>query len=111
MIGLSAREQRVELGVAQAVRMLARRLQPHQIDDVDDADLQLGQCVAQQRHRRQHLERRHVARRRHHEIGLAAVVVARPLPAADAGGAVPHGRVHVAATAAPACLPATTMLT
>jgi len=34
------REQLIEVDVAQPVRMLGRRLQLHQIDDVDDADLQ-----------------------------------------------------------------------
>ena len=32
------REEAVEVAVAQAVRMLASRLQRHQIDHVDDAD-------------------------------------------------------------------------
>ena len=41
-------EERVEVAVGQAVRMLALRLQRHQVDDVDDADLQLGQVLAQQ---------------------------------------------------------------
>ena len=33
-------EQRIEVQVGQAMRVLALRLQFHQIDDVDDADLQ-----------------------------------------------------------------------
>ena len=37
-------EERIEILVAQPVRMLARRLQRHQIDDVDHADFQFGQC-------------------------------------------------------------------
>ena len=38
-------EQRVELAVGQPVRVLGVGLQPHQVDDVDDADLQLGQIA------------------------------------------------------------------
>ena len=37
------------------------RLQPHQVDDVDDAHLQLGQVLAEQVDRGQRLERRDVA--------------------------------------------------
>ena len=45
--------------------------------------------------RGQRLERGHVAAAGHHHVGLAALVVAGPLPDADAGGAVLDGRVHV----------------
>ena len=37
-----AREQRVEVSIGEAVRMLVLRLEPHQVDDIDDAHLQLG---------------------------------------------------------------------
>src|SRR5262249_22307611 len=37
---------------------------------------------------------RHVASTRHHDIRLAAFVVARPLPDTDSGGAVLDGLVH-----------------
>src|SRR5665647_2277637 len=39
-------EDFVEIRVAQAVRVFARRLQPHQVDDVDHPDFQLGQMLA-----------------------------------------------------------------
>ncbi len=94
MTGLSRGEELVEIRVAQAVRMLALRLQLHQIDDVDDADLQLRQMLAQDGHRRQRLQRRHVAAAGHDDVGLGVLVVAGPLPDADALGAVLDGGVH-----------------
>src|SRR5437868_8011407 len=42
-------EEGVELGVRHAVRVFGGGLQAHQVDDVDDADLQVGQVLAQQR--------------------------------------------------------------
>ena len=94
MIGLSVGEERVEVAVAKAVRMLARRLQRHQIDDVDHADLQFGRMLAQEVDRGQRLERRHVAAAGHDDVRLAAAVVARPFPDAEARGAVLDRLVH-----------------
>ena len=42
---LVGREQRVEIVIRETVRVLARGLQLHQIDDIDDADLQIGACL------------------------------------------------------------------
>ena len=56
--------------------------------------LQLRQVLAQQRRRRQRLERRHVAGAGQHDVGLAALVVARPVPDADAARAVRDRLVH-----------------
>ncbi len=64
MIGLSVGEQRVEVAVGQAVRMLPVRLEPHQVDDVDHANLQVGELLAQKLDRGQRLERRARRRRR-----------------------------------------------
>ena len=77
---LVGREERVELRIGETVRVLARGLKAHQVDDVHDAYLQLGQLLAQDRDGGQRLERRHVARARHHDVRLAALVVRRPLP-------------------------------
>ena len=41
------REQRVEVVIAQAVRMFARRLELHQVHDIDDAHLQLRACAGE----------------------------------------------------------------
>ena len=51
MIGLSLVNRLSKSCVAQAVRMLARRLQFHQVDDVDDAHFQFGKVLAEQFHR------------------------------------------------------------
>jgi hypothetical protein len=80
-------EQLDERGVGHAVRMLARREQFHQIHDVDHADVQRRCIRAQPRRGCEHLECRHVAGGREHDIGLA-VVVARPLPDRRAARAV-----------------------
>ena len=88
-------EQRIEVAVGQPVRMLGAGLQLEQVDDVDEADLQVGELLAQQRRRGQRFLRRDVAGRGHHHVGLAALVVAGPVPDADALGAVRDRRVHV----------------
>ena len=94
MIGLSLVKRASKSWSRQAVRVLAGRLQLHQVDDVDDAHLQLRQVLAEQLHGRQRLQRGHVAAAGHHHVGLAALVVAGPLPDADAGGAVLDRLVH-----------------
>ena len=76
------------------MRVLGRGLEAHQVDDVDDAHLQLGQPLAQDRRRGERLERRHVAAARHHDVGLLAVVVRRPVPDADSAGAVGDRVLH-----------------
>ena len=75
--------------------MLARRLELHQVHDVDDPNLEVRQVLPEQRDRRQRFERRHVAGAGHHDVGLAPLVAARPLPDPDAGRAVLDGGVHV----------------
>jgi len=86
-------EKRVELGVRQPVRVLARRLQPHQVDDVDHTHPQLGEVLTQQVHRGEGLQRRYVAGAGQHDVG-PAVVVAGPVPDADASRAVQHAVGH-----------------
>ena len=86
------REDRVELRVGQAVWVLGVRLEAHQVDDVDDADHQVGKRLAQKRRRRKGLERRDVAGAREHDVRRAAAVVRGPLPDAQATGAM-HDRV------------------
>jgi hypothetical protein len=88
-------EEQVEIRVAQAVGVLARRLELHEVDHVDDPDLQVGHMLAQQGDGGQGFERRHVTGAGHHDLRLAALVVAGPGPNADAGGAVLDGGVHI----------------
>ena len=84
MIGLSFVNNASKSRSGQAVRVFALRLQLHQVHDVDHAHLQLRQVLADQLHRSQRLQRRNVAAARHDHVGLAALVVARPLPDAEA---------------------------
>ena len=69
-------------------------LQPHQVDHVDHPDPQVGQVPAQQVGRGQDLQGRYVAGGGEHDVGVA-VVVAGPVPDAEAAGAVPGGVVDV----------------
>src|SRR3984957_16774515 len=73
-------EERVEVTVGNAVRVLAPRLQRHHIDNVDDTDFQFGRVLAQELDGSQGFERRHVSATGHHDIRLAAAIVARPRP-------------------------------
>ena len=54
-------EQVVKFGIGDPVRMLVLGLQRHQVDDVHDTDLQVGQVFAQQGDRRERLQRWNVA--------------------------------------------------
>ena len=91
--------------------MLARRLQAHQVDDVDDAHAQLGELLAQHAHGGERLERRDVAGAGHDDVGIALARRGGPVP--DAESARRSGRTassivsHVGA----GCLPATMTLT
>ena len=71
--------------------MFGLGLQHHQIDDVDDANADIGHLLAQQRNGRHRLQRRHVACTGHHDIGFTRI--ARPVPHARPGRAMPHGVV------------------
>ena len=64
------REQRVVVGLVEAVWVLARRLQLHQIHDVDHPDLQVGQVLAEDRDGRQDLQGGRVTATGHDDIGL-----------------------------------------
>ena len=94
MTGLSLVKSVVEIHVAQPVRVLGLRLQLHQIDDVDHPDFQVGQMLAQDGDGSERLQRGHVATAGHDHVGLDALVVAGPLPDADALGAMLDGGVH-----------------
>ena len=87
-------EELVEIAIAQAVGVLGLRLQPHEIDDVNDADLQLGQMLAHDRNGRESFECRDVAAAGHDDIGRDFLIVARPRPDADAFGAMLDRGVH-----------------
>src|ERR1019366_1832597 len=66
-----------------------------EVHDVDDADLQVGNVRAEHLHRGQRFEGGDIAGAGHHDVGLAASIIAGPGPGAEAGGAVFDGGVHV----------------
>ena len=70
-------------------------LQPIQIHHVDEANLQVGELLAQDRNRRQRFLRQDIAGAGHHHVRLRAAIVAGPLPDADAFCAVNDRRIHV----------------
>ncbi len=74
--------------------MLARRLQLHQVHDVDDADLQIRSVLPEEIDGGERLQRRDIAAAGHHHVGLAASVVAGPLPDPEPGRAVLDRLVH-----------------
>jgi hypothetical protein len=92
--GLVGREKSVEIAIGKTVRVLARRLQSHQVYDIDDADLQFGGMMPDQLDGGKGFQRRHVAAARHHHVGLLAAVVARPFPDSQSGLAVLDRLVH-----------------
>ena len=89
-----SREVLDEGGIVQTMGMKEGRIECHQVNDVDDADLQRGQVLAEQIHRGERLQRGHIAAAGHDDVGLVALIVAGPLPDADAGRAMLDGLVH-----------------
>ena len=87
-------EERIIVSFTEPVRMLTGRLQLHQIDHVDHADFQVRQMFTKNGDGGQNLERRRVSATGHYHIRLGALVVARPLPDADAFGAMHDCRFH-----------------
>src|SRR5262245_41196688 len=76
------------------MRVLSLRLQFHQIDDVDNADLQLRDMLTEQIYGGQSLQRRHVPTTGHDDIRIPSLVVAGPFPDSDACRAVFDRLVH-----------------
>ena len=87
-------EKRIVIRVAQSVRVLALGLQLHQIDDIDYPDFQIRQMLTKDGNGGQDLQRGRVSAAGHHHVGLGVLVVAGPLPDADAFRAMHDGGVH-----------------
>ena len=87
-------EQHLVLSIGQAVRMFPLRQQLHQVNHVDNANLEFGQLFPQDGYGSQRFERRRLAAARHNNVRLCALIVGRPLPDADALGAVLHSLLH-----------------
>src|SRR5690606_8843500 len=88
-------EQAVEIPVAEAVGMFLLRRHAEQVHHIDEADLQVRNIFPQQGGGGQGLLGGDIAAARHHQVGFRALVVAGPVPDADALGAVDDGGVHV----------------
>ena len=87
-------EQRVVVGVGQTVGLLGVGFEFHQVDDVDDPDLELRHRIAQDGHGGQRFKRRGIAAAGHDKIRFFAAVIAGPFPDADALGAVLYRLFH-----------------
>ncbi len=83
----------VEFFVGEAVRVFRLWLQSHQVDRVDEADLDVGNLGAEKRDCGQRLDGGHIAAACHHDVGIS-IVVGSPFPDAYAGGAVSNGFIH-----------------
>src|SRR5262245_58786294 len=81
-------EQRVEIVIRKAMRMLALRLQFHEIHDVDNTHLQVGRVSAKEVDSCQSLQCWDIAAASHHDIGLLATIIAGPFPDPKPGSAV-----------------------
>src|SRR5438132_13669823 len=68
--------------------MLFHRLKLHQIDDVNDSNLEVRNVLPKQMHGRQRLQGRAIAAAYHHDLRLRSLIIARPFPDSDPYGAV-----------------------
>src|SRR4029450_3576338 len=76
------------------MRMLALWLQFHQVDDVDDADLQRRKMLAEEIYGSQRFQRWYVSATGHHDVWFSSFVIARPFPDSDASRAMFDRLVH-----------------
>ena len=93
--GPVSREDRLELGLGEPVGMLTPWLQRHEINNVDDPDLELWDCRSKQIDRCESLHGWHVAGAGHYDVRLTTSVVACPVPDADSRFAVANCRLDV----------------
>jgi hypothetical protein len=103
-------EHGIEIHIREAVRMFARWLNGHQIDNVHHANLDVGKMLPQEIDGRQSFKRRHVPGAGHDDIGLGALSVLAhsqmPMPVLQCSMADSMSRYCNAG-----CLPATITLT
>ena len=111
MTGLSSGEEGVEVAVGEAVRVFGLGHEAEEIDDVDEADLEVGEVLAEDGDGGERFRGGDVAGAGDDDVGLGACVGGGPVPDADALGAVLDGLVHVEDTAGAAALSATMTLT
>ena len=60
------------------MRMFALRLQCHQVHNIDNTNLEIGEMLSQKINSGQCFERRDIPRASHHHVGLGALIVAGP---------------------------------
>src|SRR5919106_5898062 len=75
--------------------MFALWLKGHQINDVDDANLQFGKMLAEKIHGGKRLQGWHIAGTSHHHLRFLILIIASPSPDADSGSCVLNGCIHV----------------
>src|SRR5260370_12900933 len=88
-------ENSLELPIRQTMRMLGAGNQPEKIDHVYKSHLHLGYVLSKQSCSGQRLHCWAIAATRHDYIGLSALVVARPIPNANAFRAMLDCGFHV----------------
>lgn len=88
------REQADPLLVVQSVRVLSRADELKEVNNVDDADLELGEVSQKEIDGSQHLVCADITARRHDDVGLLASVGTELWPGADSLGAVGDGLIH-----------------
>src|SRR5512133_309238 len=76
------------------MRVLTLWLQFHQIDNIDDADLQRRKMLAEEIYGSQRFQRWYVSATRHHDVWFCSFIIARPFPDSDASRAMFDRLVH-----------------
>jgi hypothetical protein len=74
--------------------MFGVRLEAHQIHDIDDPDLQVGEEAAEHRRGRESLEGRDISGASHHDVGEFFAIATRPLEYHESAGAVRYRLIH-----------------
>src|SRR5688500_2339025 len=74
--------------------MLPVVLQPHDVHHIDETDSKVGEAVLQDLRGREGFRGGYIAGCCHYEISLTILITARPVPDADALGAVLDRFVH-----------------
>jgi len=81
-------EQGVEVIITEPMRVFGTGLELHEVHDVDNPDLQIGQVFLEDGHGGKDFKRGRIPAAGHDDIGPGLLVVAGPLPDADAFGAM-----------------------
>ena len=88
-------EQRIEVSIRHAMRVLGVRYQAKQIDHIHKAQLQCRNVFLQDAHCRQCFHRGNITGAGQDDIGFLARIGAGPIPDSDALGAVIDSRIHI----------------